>query len=247
MMHDSNGPLHYLPFSALPLGNGRRLIDTHSLRLLPSASVLAYLPNQSQTGQGVLVLGNPDLGDPSLDLPYAQQEASALGQILKDSQVLLRNEATETVIKRFGSGFTRVHLASHGMVDPENPLQSGLLLAGDEENDGRFTVAELYQTRLNADLITLSACETGLGKVSNGDDVVGFTRGFLYAGARSIVSSLWKVDDRATGELMPRFYAGLERHRDKRQALREAQLELRKAGYAHPYYWAAFNIIGEAE
>ena len=241
-----HGPLHYLPFSALPLSDDRRLVDTYSLRLLPSASVLAYLSNQPKTGQGVLVLGNPDLGDPSLDLPYAQQEASALGQILENSRVLLRNEATETVVKRFGSGFTRVHLASHGVFDSENPLQSGLLLAGDDENDGKFTVAELFQTRLDADLVTLSACETGLGKVSSGDDVVGFTRGFLYAGARSIVSSLWKVDDRATGELMQRFYAALERHRDKRQALREAQLELRKAGYAHPYYWAAFNIIGEA-
>ena len=230
------------------MDDGRLLIDAYSPRLLPSASVLVYLSNQPQpqADQSTLVLGNPDLDDPSLDLPYAQQEASALGQLLQNSRVLLREEATETAVKRFGDGFSRVHLASHGLFDPENPLQSGLLLAGDGENDGKLTVSELYQTRLNVDLITLSACETGLGKVSSGDDVIGFTRGFLYAGARSIVSSLWKVDDRATGELMQRFYSALERHGDKRRALREAQLSLRKAGYDHPYFWAAFNITGEA-
>ena len=242
-----HGPLHYLPFSALPLDDGRTFIDDYSLRLLPSVSVLTYLSSQPQTGQGALVLGNPDLNNPALDLPYAQQEARVLGQFLQDSRVLLRGEATETAVKRFGGRFARVHLASHGVFDPENPLQSRLLLAGDGENDGTLTVAELYQTRLDVDLVTLSACETGLGKVAGGDDVVGFTRAFLYAGARSVVSSLWKVSDRATGELMQYFYAQLEQHGDKRRALQEAQQKLRQAGYEHPYYWAAFNVIGEVK
>ena len=104
-------------------------------------------------------------------------------------------------------------------------------------------MSELYDPRLNADLVTLSACETAVGKVANGDDVVGFTRGFLYAGARSIVSSLWKVDDQATSILMQEFYRQL-RKKDKREALRTAQLKVKNSYNAHPYYWAAFQITG---
>jgi len=96
--------------------------------------------------------------------------------------------------------------------------------------------------RLESDLVTLSACETGLGKVASGDDVVGLTRGFLYAGAATIVASLWKVDDRATAELMRRFYDNLGRM-DKLEALRQAQLETRKA-FPAPFFWAAFQLIG---
>ena len=105
-------------------------------------------------------------------------------------------------------------------------------------------LGELYDLNLNADLVTLSACETALGKVANGDDVVGFTRGFLYAGASSIVSSLWKVDDAATNQLMQNFYTNQKR-KDKRSALRAAQLKTKKC-YSHPYYWAAFPLTGKS-
>jgi CHAT domain-containing protein len=98
---------------------------------------------------------------------------------------------------------------------------------------------------IDADLVTLSACETGLGKVANGDDVVGLTRGFLYAGSSSIVSSLWKVDDQATGVLMTGFYNALK-NTGKREALRQAQLSARKT-YPHPYYWASFQLTGSAD
>ena len=93
--------------------------------------------------------------------------------------------------------------------------------------------------------MTLSACETGLGKIASGDDVIGLTRGFLYAGARSIVASLWEVDDAATAQLMEAFYRNLG-HGDKREALRLAQIETR-ARYPQPWYWAAFNVLGRAD
>jgi len=93
--------------------------------------------------------------------------------------------------------------------------------------------------------VTLSACETGLGKVANGDDVIGLTRGFLYAGARSIVASLWEVDDAATAHLMETFYRNLGNN-DKREALRLAQIETRQQ-YPDPWYWAAFNVLGRAD
>ena len=146
--------------------------------------------------------------------------------------------------KQQGGNYAYVHFASHGEFNADSPLNSALLLAKDKTNDGTLTVGELYSMRLNADLVTLSACETGLGKIANGDDVVGLTRGFLYAGSRSIVASLWKVDDEATAYLMTRFYGALK-GTSKREALRLAQLETRKK-YAHPYYWAAFQLTGEA-
>ena len=117
--------------------------------------------------------------------------------------------------------------------------------ARDADRDGWLRAKDLYRLRLNADLITLSACETALGKVSGGDDVVGFTRGFLYAGARSIVSSLWKVDDLATRDLMVDFYRGLPKL-GKAESLRQAQLGVMKR-LPHPFYWAAFQVTGRAQ
>jgi len=240
----AHGALHYLPFNALHDGRGY-LIDRYRLRLLPSASVMPYLRAVRPTAtRALLAFGNPDLGDPRLDLKHAQAEAQAVIKVLPGSRALLRREASETAFKRQGTGFAYLHFASHGEFNADRPLNSSLLLARDRENDGTLTVGELYSMRLNADLVTLSACETGLGKIANGDDVVGLTRGFLYAGSRSIVASLWKVDDQATAYLMTRFYAALK-GTSKREALRLAQIETRKK-YPHPYYWAAFQLTGEA-
>ncbi len=240
----AHGPLHYLPFNALHDGNGY-LIERYSLRLLPSASVLKYLKGvRPQTAGTLLAFGNPDLGDSQLDLKHAQAEALSVSKILPNSKALVRKEASESAFKRYGEGFRYLHIASHGTFYADSPLSSALLLAKDSANDGTLTVGELYSMRLNADLVTLSACETGLGKIANGDDVVGLTRGFLYAGSRSIVASLWKVDDEATAYLMTRFYSALK-GTSKREALRLAQIETRKK-YPHPYYWAAFQLTGEA-
>jgi CHAT domain-containing protein len=239
-----HGALHYLPFNALHDGR-RHLIERHRFRLLPSASVLAYLGERRPAKPaGMLAFGNPDLGDPRYDLVHAQAEALAVSAAVPRSRALLRRQATETAFKRLGPGFAYLHLASHGEFDPDRPLRSRLLFAKDEENDGSLTLGELYSLRLDADLVTLSACETGLGKISNGDDVVGLTRGFLYAGSGSVVASLWKVDDLATAHLMTRFYAHLA-DGDKREALRAAQLET-KGAYPHPFYWAAFQLTGNA-
>jgi len=167
----------------------------------------------------------------------------AIAKKIADAKVLVRGKATESAVKQYGAGFRYLHLASHGIFDPKNPLTSALLLSKDSANDGALTVGELYDLRLNADLVTLSACETALGKVANGDDVVGFTRGFLYAGASSIVSSLWKVHDEATSLLMQEFYSRLQ-STNKRDALRQAQLKLKAGQYSHPSYWAAFQLTG---
>ena len=241
-----HGALHYLPFNAL-YEKDSFLIDRYNIRVLPSASVMKFLKDRREGHTGnLLAFGNPDLGDPTYDLPGAQNEAIAITKDNPKSKLLLRKQATETAVKQYGAEFRYLHFATHGTFDAEKPLSSGLLLAGDSENDGMLTVGELYDLRLPADLVTLSACETALGKVANGDDVVGFTRGFLYAGTSSIVSSLWKVDDQATSILMQQFYKSLKES-DKRSALRTAQLKVKDTYNPHPYFWAAFQITGSVQ
>ncbi|MCX5826660.1 MAG: CHAT domain-containing protein [Deltaproteobacteria bacterium] len=241
----AHGALHYIPFYALR-DDKDYVIEHYSIRMLPSASVLNYLRGQKPAKPGdILAFGNPDLGEPKFDLIYAQSEAIAVSQTRPHSKVFLRKEATETALSKYGDGFRYIHFATHGEFNADKPLNSALLLAVNAESDGRLTVDKLYSMKLNADLVTLSACETGLGKIVNGDDIVGLTRGFLYTGSSSIVASLWKVDDLATSQLMVRFYKELDRS-DKREALRTAQLETKKQ-YPHPYYWASFQLTGNAQ
>ncbi len=240
-----HGVLHYLPFAALSDGQGY-LIDRFSLRLIPSANTLVYLRTEQPKKLGrLLALGNPDLGNRSLDLPNAQVEAVKVAAMFPDSRALVRADASKSAVKELGNGFAILHFATHGRFDAATPLSSGLYLAKGSESDGVLTVSDLYSLRWDVDLVTLSACETGLGKVANGDDVIGLTRGFLYAGARSIVASLWEVDDAATAHLMESFYRNLDKG-DKREALRLAQIETRQQ-YPEPWFWAAFNILGRAD
>lgn len=240
-----HGTLHYLPFAALQDADENFLVDRYALRFLPSAGVLKYLraPWQGKSAQ-LLALGNPDLGDPKLDLHFAQDEAKVIAGLFPGSRLLVRKEASESSFKEAGAAFARLHFAAHGKFQPDDPLGSGLYLSGDAGNDGVLTAGELYSMNLDADLVTLSACETGLGKIANGDDVVGLTRGFLYAGSRSIVASLWSVDDRATGELMKALYGNLA-VMDKAHALRQAQIKTRET-FPHPFFWAAFTLTGSA-
>jgi CHAT domain-containing protein len=240
-----HGVLHYLPFGALSSGKDF-LIDRYQIRILPSASILGILKDRARNDkQPSLILGNPDLKDSAYDLKYAEEEARSLGKIIPHATILLRNNARASVIREKGNQYRILHFAAHGVFDPENPLNSALLLAGNGINQGLLRAGDLYQLRLNNDLITLSACETALSTISKGDDVIGFTRGFLYAGARSIVSSLWKVDDKATRDLMVGFYERIPRMK-KDKALREAQLNV-KQRYPHPFYWAAFQLTGLPE
>ena len=240
-----HGVLHYLPFAALQDGGGY-LIDRFSVRLVPSAGALVYLKTSQPEKPGkLLALGNPDLGSARYDLPNAQAEAVNVAAMFANSRALVRAEASKSAVETLGNGFSMLHFATHGHFDANSPLSSGLYLAKGSAADGILTVSDLYTLRWDVDLVTLSACETGLGKVANGDDVIGLTRGFLYAGAGSIVASLWEVDDAATEHLMVSFYRNLEGH-DKREALRLAQIETRKT-YPDPRFWAAFQIVGRAD
>lgn len=239
----AHGALHYLPFNALFDGK-RFFIERNELRMLPAASVIKFLkPGGADQPGMVLALGNPDLGDPRYDLEFAQAEAKSIAGSMPRSKALTRKEASKSAFKQYADGFRFIHIASHGRFDPEAPLNSALLLAPDGQGSGNLSVGELYSMRINANLVTLSACETGLGKIESGDDLVGLTRGFLYAGASAIVASLWQVDDRATGELMTAFYGALREGAEKSEALRRAQIEKLKKT-PHPFFWAAFQLTG---
>ncbi|MBF0094710.1 MAG: CHAT domain-containing protein, partial [Alphaproteobacteria bacterium] len=236
-----HGVLHYLPFAALHSDNSY-LIDDFSLRFLPSASVAQFLKARRGGQETALVLGNPDLGDPKFALEHAEAEAQAVAATRPGSTVLVRKEASATNFRQQAGNYRVVHFAGHAKFDATAPLESGLYMAAAHSQAGLVTVGDLYGMRLDADLVTLSACSTGIGKAANGDEIIGLTRGFLYAGARSVVTSLWDVDDEATSNLMGRFY-DLNRRMDYAEALREAQRAV-KNRYPHPVYWAAFQVTG---
>jgi CHAT domain-containing protein len=236
-----HGPLHYLPFGALHDGS-KYLIDQFDIRMLPSASVLRFIDNKTVVSQGLLAFGNPDLNDARFDLTGAQEETRAITASWPNSKILLRKHASETSFKRFAGQFKFLHLASHSQFNTVEPLKSKMLLSPDNDNDGNLTVDELYELHLNADLVTLSACDTGLGDIASGDDVIGLSRGFIYAGARSVVASLWPVADKQTALLMKRFYVNLQTM-GKAKALRQAQIDTMK-DFPHPIFWAAFQITG---
>ncbi len=241
----AHGVLHYVPLAALHSGDDY-LIDKFTVRLLPSASVMKYLrAGEASYPAGALILGNPDLDDKSLDLAFAQEEAIAIARMVPQSRAFLRKDANEDVLRKYGQGFRYLHFATHGEFIADNPLSSALLLAKGDQGDGLLTVSKLYSMRFDTDLVTLSACETGLGKIANGDDVVGLTRGFLYAGAATIVGSLWEVDDPVTSDLMRAFYTNLSQT-GKLDALRRAQLEL-KGKRPQPFFWAPFQLLGNPD
>ena len=237
--------LHYLPFHALMPAPGQYLIQDTQVSYLSSASLLQFTrEKQAANTPATLAVGNPDLEDPSLNLRYAEREVREVERLLPPATVLVGKEATKTQTRRHLEARSLVHLAMHADLDEEDPLGSVLRLAPSQSDDGRLEVQEIFGWELDASLVVLSACETGLGKLTRGDELTGLTRAFIYAGTPSIVTTLWKVSDRASYELMRDFYRQLKAGKEKADALRQAQVTTLQA-YPHPYYWAAYQLTGE--
>jgi CHAT domain-containing protein len=238
-----NDVLHYLPFGALRSSAGRWVVEDFALATLPSASVLRYLVAKSAgASDRALVVGNPDLGA-GLALRWAEREAGIVGQREPGSTtVLTRGDATEARVKALIETAGFIHFATHGELSEADPLSSALLLVPGGGEDGRLEVRELFGLDLHARLVVLSACETGLGTLSRGDELVGLQRAFLYAGTPAVVTTLWKVDDRASYELIRAFYDDLK-GASVAESLRAAQLETMRA-FPHPFAWAAFSLTG---
>jgi CHAT domain-containing protein len=187
-------------------------------------------------------------------LPGTRREAAAISAMLPEPErrLAVDFDASRATLISPEIGQSRIlHLATHGLLNDQPDLSGIVLSLVDrlgQPQDGFVRLHELYNLKLAADLVVLSACRTALGKEFRGEGVVGLTRGFLYAGASSVVASLWKVDDRATAELMRHFYASMLGREALRpaSALRAAQIQLWKTkGFENPYYWAAFTLQGE--
>jgi len=222
-----HGVLHYLPFQALISSSGRYLVEDYSIHYLSSASLMKFTTTKRRQGRGnrVLVIGNPDLGASKPGLKYAELEAKEVKSLYPGSKVLLKSEATKETVKEESPKHDILHFAAHAELSKDDPLSSAILLAKAGKEDGRLTVKEIFEMELKADLVVLSGCETALGKISRGDEMVGLTRAFIYAGTPSVVASLWKVEDSSTAALMGSFYKNLKTM-SKAEALRKAQLEL---------------------
>ena len=154
----------------------------------------------------------------------------------------------EEILKKISlNDYKIIHFATHGLLDEDVVGRSGLVLTldNDSQEDGFFQVREIYNSRLNADLVVLSACQTGKGKLEKGEGVSGLSRAFLFAGAESVVVSLWNINDKSTALFMSHFYKYLVRGESKAEALRQAKLKMIQSKYSHPYHWAAFVLVGD--
>jgi CHAT domain-containing protein len=236
--------LHYAPFQAFHDGE-RFLIEASMLSYAPSSSaLLALVGGDSLLARRLLALANPDIG-PQFALPGAQREVEAIRTLFAENEVYFQKQATKQ--RFFGSirNAGIIHLAAHAEVDPVDPLYSRIRLAPGDGNSGLLEAHEVYGIDLKGSrMVVLSTCESGLGKVSKGDEIWGFTRSFLSAGSAALLVSLWPVADESTARLMTSFYGQLGKQ-ELRAALRSAQLALiHDKDYAHPFFWAPFNLIG---
>jgi CHAT domain-containing protein/predicted negative regulator of RcsB-dependent stress response len=230
-----HGVLHYLPFHALFDGE-RHLIDSFTISYAPSAAVFALCQRAPRRASDMsLILGVPDARAPFID-----DEVQSIARALPNSELILGAEAAETALREKGPSCRLIHIATHGQFRRDNPLFSGIRLGA-----GYLTLYDLYQLRLGADLVTLSGCATGMNVAAAGDELIGLVRGFLHAGAHSLLLTLWDVQDRSTSDFMIRFYHHLESGSAAASAIQASMQELRSQ-YRHPYYWAPFILAGRA-
>jgi CHAT domain-containing protein/Tfp pilus assembly protein PilF len=266
--------LFLVPFPALQDENGKYLIEKHTILTSPSIQVLDLTRKQHQKlgeqplqNNNMLIVGNPimpkvaiRIGETPQKLPPlngAEKEVKAIANLFK-TQPLIGKQATEsTVVQRLPQAQI-IHFATHGLFDdirgldssialtPENPNSLSSPLSKEEQKrDGLLTAEEIFGLKLKANLVVLSACDTGRGKIT-GDGVIGLSRSFISAGVPSVIVSLWSVDDGSTEFLMTEFYQNLQQKMDKATALRKAMLDTKKK-YSNPSQWAAFTLIGESE
>ncbi|MCZ8274204.1 MAG: CHAT domain-containing protein [Microcystis sp. LE19-4.1E] len=258
------GELFLVPFPALQDANGKYLIEKHTILTAPAIQVLDLTQKQRVKVQqanpkGLVVVGNPTMpkvtikiGEPPEQLnslPAAENEAITIAKLL-NTKALTGNQATKKAILSQLPQARIIHLATHGLLDDFKGLgvPGAIALAPSGNDDGLLTASEILNLKLNAELVVLSACDTGRGRIT-GDGVIGLSRSLITAGVPSIIVSLWSVPDAPTASLMTEFYRNWqEKKLDKAQALRQAMLTIMKdRKYQNPKNWAAFTLIGEAE
>jgi len=253
------------------------LIVDHEVVCAPSASVVAvlrqetvgrdpaqktlfivadpvYSANDARVSQHLLVSGGERRTADFMRLRFSRTEAEQVANLIPAAaagEAFDFDANRDAVLKADLARFRILHFATHSLVDDERPELSGIVLslvdrAGRRQN-GFLRLYDIYNLRLNADLVVLSACRTALGKEIKGEGLIGLTRGFFYAGAPRVLASLWEIDDRTTAAFMRPFYEAMfVRHERPAAALRSAQIAMwRTKGWDSPYYWAAFVMQGE--
>ena len=229
-----HGVLHALPFHALYDGESY-LIDRFAISYAPSAGIYSVCHRkQSSASKSALIIGVPDER-----APLIADEARAIADTLPGSQLVMGAESGDEALRNSGADYRLIHIATHGVFRQDNPMFSGIRLGASYLN-----LYDLYQLRLNAEMVALSGCATGLNVVSAGDELLGLTRGLLFAGAQSLLLTLWDVHDRSTAEFMTALYQNLPNAPDRATAFQSAVRDLRTR-YPHPYYWAPFTLTGK--
>ncbi|MBL8182595.1 MAG: CHAT domain-containing protein, partial [Blastocatellia bacterium] len=273
----AEGSLNSVPFAALKLDDGEYLIDRSEIVMLPSAetllSVRKYARNAAKPAK-VLVIADPiyqstdtrfALRAPGANktenkfpmlgrLPATRREGRTVAALFgANSKVIMDLDASRgNLLGQELSEFAFIHVAAHGVLSDRRPELSGVVLSAFDKKgtpvDALLSLNDIYDLRLSAEMVVLSACESGLGRDVRGEGVIGMNRGFLFAGSRRVVSSLWKIDDVATGALMTELYGNMLGTSKMRPAaaLRAAQLELKKQRrFGSPFYWAGLTLTGE--
>jgi len=227
------GGLHYLPFHALHDGE-QYLIERCEISYAPSAAIFQHcLRRGEHRSDRALLMGVSDEQTPRI-----HDEIRSISGIFGSTTAFVDDAATADALRLHSSAADVVHLACHGQFRSDNPLFSALLLA-----DGWFTVRDAYSLRLDNALVTLSACETGANVIAPGDELIGLARGFFSAGARSVLLSLWMVDDEATNQMMVDFYREMKAGSSLSTSLRAAQLRMLQE-MPHPFFWSPFVLVG---
>jgi len=263
--------LFLVPFPALQDERDRYLIEKHAMLAAPSIQVL-QLTRERMEGMGsresgvgeALIVGNPTMPSipdekgqlsPLNGLPGAEKEAIAIAQLLK-AEAWTGDRATEAAVTQAMKNARLIHLATHGLLDDFGTGVPGAIALAPSEgvapqlrilkpNDGLLSAEEIVQMNLAAELVVLSACDTGRGEIT-GDGVIGLSRSFIAAGVPSLIVSLWQVPDQPTADLMSEFYRQLQQNPDKARALRQAML-MTKEKHSNPRDWAAFLLVGESQ
>jgi len=270
--------LHFLPFETLITHKEKRnwLINNYKIAYAPSISSLSEIIHHKKSSgtkpqMDILAFGDPHFGQLEKEdngedifqeffsssyfnffrLKYSGLEIDKISALFKKTNTFRREKATEEQLKELRlRDYKIIHFATHSILDDKKPARSSIVLTLDEDptEDGFLQMREIYNLELNSDLVTLSSCQTGLGRFTRGEGIEGINRAFFYAGTSSVLMSLWAVNDEASYQLMERFYFHLRSSESIKNALRKAKLEMINSGIlSHPYYWAGFVISGKAD
>ena len=246
------GELFLVPFQALQNSQGQYLIQNHTLQIAPSIQTLTLLNSKARSNSNAIIVGNPSPMPNGYEaLPGTEIEANAIAKLFNTTAILGPNATKANLLKKLPQA-SLIHFATHGTMDDRSGSDSAIILASPSDKtdpiaelNSSLTAGEILDLRLNADLVVLSACNTGRGQIT-GEGVIGLTRSFLSAGVPSLVVSLWQVPDKPTSSLMIAFYENRKKGDGNAQALRQAMLTTMKE-YPNPQDWAGFMVVGRSD